>query len=154
ADGEFILDLAKGVDRFQARFNVATGNCKLVRLTGAAAAEKGPTESAVLDDKETKLKGPGSYHGRFANFDERLTVWVDGRLPFGDGVAYAPAKIRGPVGPNDLQPARVGAIKAGVKVSHLQLWRDSYYTVTPEAGTSISLGDHEEPILTVYIHKG
>jgi signal peptidase I len=149
ADGEFVLDLAKGPDRFQARFDVATGNCKLVRLTGT-----GQAEAPVLAENETKLKGTGTYHVRFANFDERLTVWVDGRLPFGDGVAYAPAKERGPVGPNDLQPARVGAVRAGVKVSHLQLWRDSYYTTT-EVGTRVALnGDKDEPILTMYVQPG
>src|SRR5207253_8743561 len=88
AQGEFVLDLAKGVDRFQARFDVASGVCKLVRMTGHSAhAPDQPVKAdpVVLDEKPTRLKGTGTYHVRFANFDERLTVWVDGRLPFGDG---------------------------------------------------------------------
>src|SRR5262249_7793291 len=33
AQGEFALELSKGVDRFQARFSLADGTCTLVRLT-------------------------------------------------------------------------------------------------------------------------
>ena len=50
--------------------------------------------------------------------------------------------------------ARVGAVKAGVAVSHLQLWRDSYYTVTDGGATVALAGDREEQILTMYVHAG
>src|SRR5262249_54720019 len=95
--GELVLDLAKGLDRFQARSELATGNCSLVRR------HRGHDE--VLATKPTELRKKGTYRLRFANVDERLTVWVDSDLPFGDGVTYRPA--RGERGPyeNDLQPA-------------------------------------------------
>ena len=151
ADGHLILELAKGVDRCQARFDLATGSCSLARFTGRypnVAAEN------ALAQMATALKGTGTHHVRFANFDDQLIVWVDGRLPFGDGVAYVPPAEHGPVGPNDLQPARVGVVKAGVNVSHLQLWRDTCYTVTDDGDVVALRAGKEEPIFTMYVHPG
>lgn len=123
AERELVLELSRGVDRFQARWDLATGDCSIVRLTG----DQGET----LASQSTSLKTPGTYHLRFANVDERLTVWVDGKLPFGDGVAYPTPRRRGPTR-NDLEPASIAARGAGVSVHKLQLWRDTYYTL--EAG--------------------
>jgi signal peptidase I len=118
--GRLTLDLAKGVDRFQARWDLATGICTLVRLTDG--------KEETLDSQPTAIKKAGTYELRFANFDERLTVWVNGKLAFGDGVVYKPAKSRGPY-ENDLKPARIGVQGSGLSVSHLKLWRDTYYTI-------------------------
>ena len=81
-----------------------------------------------LDSKQTHLKGPGKYRVRFANFDERLTLWVDGELPFGEGVVYDAPTKRNPTEQNDLQPANIGVKGAAVAVEHLKLWRNTYYT--------------------------
>jgi signal peptidase I len=121
--GELWLELARGEDRFQARWNLQDGHCKLWRI----GPNGGETE---LNDAPTRVKQAGTYLLRFANFDDRLTVWVDRELPFvGEGVNYDPA---GPPGPtkNDLRPALIGSKGAAVKVHHLRLWRDTYYTAT------------------------
>src|SRR5207244_6253474 len=76
----------------------------------------------------TDLKKPGSYRLRFANVDERLIVWVDGSLPFGDGVAYRPLHVESKPTANDLEPASIGVQGAAVNVEDLVLWRDTYYT--------------------------
>src|SRR5207247_2609220 len=120
--GDLVLDLAKGVDRFQARWDLSTGVCKLVRLSGEAAAEQ------TLSTAATDLHKPGTYHVQLANVDERLTVFVDSALPFGDGIAYSPPKQRGPT-QQDLEPVRIGCRGAGIAVNHLKVWRDTYYTV-------------------------
>jgi signal peptidase I len=118
-DGELTLELCKGVDRFQARFDLAAGTCTLFRLT-EGGEQKLASEPAALARGANRL--------RFANVDERLTVWVGDRLPFGDGVAYpAPAKP-GPDPANDLAPAAIGSRGAPVVVRHVQLYRDTYYT--------------------------
>ena len=65
-------------------------------------------EEEELDRKPTALKGGGKHAVRFADVDQRLTVWVDDLLPFGDGVTYAPPATEGPTEANDLQPAGVG----------------------------------------------
>jgi signal peptidase I len=159
AQGELVFDLAKGLDRFQARFDLASGDCTLVRLTGVKATDMATQQ---LAKQLTKLKGTGTFHVRFGNFDERLTVWVNSgltrnSLPFGDGVVYSPSKKRGPVGENDLDPAKIGVVNADVEISHLQLWRDTYYTLN-ENGVgrteTVNVGDSSERIQTYYVQPG
>jgi signal peptidase I len=129
--GDVVLELSKGVDRFRADWNLGEGSCTLVRV------HDGKEEKL---DSRTSVLRPGSSHRlRFANVDERLTVWVDGQLPFGEGRDYEPARSRGPTKENDLErPASVGSHGAAVSVHHLKLWRDTYYTLTPGSGSSDS----------------
>src|SRR5205823_5787229 len=84
--GELVLELAKGLDRFQAHFNLQDGTCTLKRLTGDEGGTR--TETKTLDQQPSPVNKPGTYELRFANVDERLLVWVDGKLLFGDGVKY------------------------------------------------------------------
>jgi hypothetical protein len=134
AQGELYVELSRSVFRYQARFNLADGVCTLWELRDGKEKE--------LDKKATRLKGPGNYLVRFANFDSRLTLWVDREMPFGDGHAFPSPDVpgrdekidhkelmdrRGPT-ENDLQPASVGSKGAAVIVRHLRLWRDTYYT--------------------------
>jgi signal peptidase I len=132
--GELYVELSRGLYRYQARFNLADGVCTLWEVRDDKEKE--------LEKKATRLKGPGNYLVRFANFDSRLTVWVDREMPFGDGFSYPPPEIRAPGenisdvelaqrrGPteNDLQPASVGSKGAAVTIRNLRLWRDTYYT--------------------------
>jgi signal peptidase I len=131
AGGEFVMELSKGVDRFQAHWDLSSGICTLSRLTKDKPEQQ-------LDSKPTALKG-GTHRLRFANVDERLLVWVDGSLPFGDGVTYSAPERRGPVADNDLHPANIAARGEGVSVHHLKLWRDTYYTLDPHNGSDSGL---------------
>jgi signal peptidase I len=136
-EGKLVLELSKGYDRFQARWDLPTGKCTLVRLTTQPG---GSVSETVLtpDGKDSALKKRGRFDLRFANVDQRLTVWVDGDLVFGEGVEYGPPReggagnhgkiLTGPYEPNDIQPASLGADGAEVRVQHLKLWRDTYYT--------------------------
>jgi signal peptidase I len=133
-EGELILELSKGPDRFQASFDLASGDCTLFRIRGEG--EREPLGNAV----RTTVKGKGTYRLRLANVDEKLTLWVDNRLPFeGGGVPYkvAAPKLnsdgvwagRGPVKKNDVErPASIGAKGAKVSVRKIKLFRDTYYT--------------------------
>ncbi len=85
--GEFSLELSKGINRFQARWDLATGICTLYKQS-----LDGPRTE--LASKATTMKAPGNYNVKFSNFDARLTVWVDNELPFGDGQAYPPPEMR------------------------------------------------------------
>jgi hypothetical protein len=141
AAGEFCMELSEGQDRFQACWELATGECTLYRLNGGKRTK--------LDSKKTRLSAPGTYEVRFANVDDRLTVWVGRDLPFGDGVAYdVPRVKRGPYR-NDLQPASLGSKGAAVEVRHLKLWRDVYYTQDPsspaDARGSVAGVDYSDP---------
>jgi signal peptidase I len=120
--GELVLEVVRGVDRFQARFDLSAGDCSLVRLTG--------DKEEVLEKKPVPIKKAGTYRLRFANFDQRLTLWVDGQLPFGDGVDYPAAHDLGPLA-NDLRPTGIAARGVALTVRHIALWRDVYYTRSP-----------------------
>ncbi len=124
AEGQLVLQLSCGVDRFNAAWDLSTGLCTLTRLS----LENGAIKEEKLASKETAMKKKGTYRLRFANVDQRLVVWVDNSLPFGDGVTYIPPGTQGPTS-NDLEPASVGVQGGTVEVSRLKLWRDTYYTV-------------------------
>ncbi|MCI0463592.1 MAG: S26 family signal peptidase [Gemmataceae bacterium] len=145
AQGEFVMELSKGIDRFQARWNLSSGTCTLYRLTGEGSD---PTKHkrVELGKKETRLKAPGEYELRFANIDERLTVWVGSDLPFEEGLPYPEPSKRGPYA-NDLEPASLGSKGAAVEIRHLRLWRDTYYTLESgqPADASIKAEDYSEP---------
>lgn len=141
ADGEFVLELSRGVDRFQARFNLQTGDCTMVRLSWdnpRQAGDMAAAKTTELAKKPTAMRQPGKYKLRLANFDEQLTLWVNDSLPFGNGVEY-PAAPPGKAGPtaNDLEPASIAAKGAAVSVSHLRLSRDTYYTSRVTGGEGI-----------------
>ena len=123
SQGELVFELSKGHDRFRARFDLASGQCALIRVANDDAEQE-------LDSKPTSMTKAGKYTIRFANVDERLLVWVNSSLPFGDGVNYAEPRQRGPWAENDLKrPAGIGVKNGTVTVSELKLWRDTYYTV-------------------------
>jgi signal peptidase I len=160
ADGTFLLELSRGPDRFQASFNLASGECSLFRL------QKGK-EPALMQSAKTTLQGKGTHTVRFANVDDRLVVWVDDRLPFGDGVVYPAIKNLAPIKENDLErPASIGSEGAQVSVSHLKLFRDTYYTTA--RGDSPSSADvdfktddptswpaiADAPVSTYYVQPG
>ncbi len=85
-------------------------------------------------------------------------MWVDHQLPFGDGLPYPPSELHHPVAANDLVPARIGGVKGGFQVSHLQLWRDSYYTTSTEVPVPPASLEQKNgpaiPLLTIYVQKG
>jgi signal peptidase I len=131
AEGKFVVEVSRGPDRFQAEFNAADGTCTLYRLTDGE-------KSKVLGTAATKFKGAGTYDLRFANVDDRLTVWVNEGLPFGHGVAYDPPKAFSfaPTAHNDLdRPAGLGASGGRFTVRHLKLHRDTYYTAGRDVGS-------------------
>jgi signal peptidase I len=137
SEGELVLELAKGVDRFRATWDLSSGKCTLSRL------HDGKEEQWEGGSKPTSLTKPGTYHVRFANVDERLIVWVDKSVPFGDGVIYSAPPDRAPTA-YDLQPASIGAHGGAVHVHNLTLWRDTYYTYQPKGSPNPAWADSAE----------
>ena len=126
--GKMVLELSRGISRYRAIFDLTTGECTLKQIEEHPGNEAPANDAGKeLDKKPTELKKPGTYHVRLANVDDRLLLWIDGKLPFGDGVPYTPSEKTGPYR-NDLQPASIGVRSGGVTIGKLQLWRDTYYT--------------------------
>jgi signal peptidase I len=158
--GELTLELSEGVDRFRARWDLGSGDCTLLRVQGG--------QERPLETKPTGMNRKGTYRLRFANVDDRLTVWVDGRLPFDTGVTYQPPppEDEGPR-QNDLEPAGVGVRgAAGVKVAKLRLFRDTYYTANAGSPSTADVSGvdfanpgtwsalKQRPVLTMYVQPG
>lgn len=150
---ECVLELSKGVDRFQARFNTVDGKCSYVRVR--------PTGEELLVAVPAGVTGPGTYRLRLANFDDEMTVWVNGRvLDAGEGARYSPvppplqyesddSDRAGWTKANDIErPARVG-LRGEATVTGLRLLRDTYYvssrrvtTYYVQPGHYFCLGDN------------
>jgi hypothetical protein len=136
-EGELTLELSRGVDRFQARWDLTSGDCTLVRLSDGREQK--------IKTERTAIKKKGTYRLRFADVDEKLTVWVDNALPFGeDGVVFEPPVKLGPSVANDLEPASIGVRGATVSVRKLKLFRDTYYTAGDSpTKADVSLNDRD-----------
>lgn len=118
--GELILELSRGADRFAARFDLAKQSCSLVRVS--------KDEKQVIL-KEASVKLSSGTRLRFGHIDERLLLWVNDSLPFGDGVEYDAPRSPVPTKENDLErPGSIGVKGGAVTVKHLRLLRDTYYT--------------------------
>ena len=74
AAGEFRLELIK---------SGVSNRCEFDLATGAATLWHG--EERVGPPVTTGIRRAGEHEITFANVDDRLTLWVDGALPFGDG---------------------------------------------------------------------
>ena len=133
AGAAVVLELSKGANRFQAKFG--NGQVSLARVGPQGPEFGNPTRPCKVgtgpENKVHKL--------RFANVDNRLWVWADGkRIDFGaegDYIPVDPAKYEeddaqreGWTKENDVdRPASIGA-QGAVSVRGIKLFRDVYYT--------------------------
>ena len=128
---ELLLELNEGVHRFRCRINPSTGEAQLQRVVWL---NRNDEEEELLAKTATNLKGIGSHRVEFANVDQRLCLWIDGRLvDFGSKAEYTLSEIEN-LGPQeeDLTPIGIAARGMNVEVSHLQIHRDIYYQSTHE----------------------
>ena len=95
---ELMLELNEGVHRFRCRINPATGEAQLLRVVWLNRSEE---EEDLLAKGATPLQGVGSHRVEFANVDQRLCLWVDGRLiDFGSKGEYTLSDLEN-FGPQD-----------------------------------------------------
>jgi signal peptidase I len=114
-EGELILQLVEGGAIFECRIDVHSGTAML----GAFGDDDGRREV------QTAVRGSGSYRLRFANIDDQLLLWVNGKAVSFDG-HYA--RLEAPVPDvNDLTPVRVGTKGLAARFSELRVLRDVYY---------------------------
>ncbi len=128
--GRVTLDLVEGGRRHEVRIDLATGDAELSGpfLDGTPRAATG-------------VRGRGAWTVRFANVDDELTLFVDGRrvpfdrpsawaTPIGAAAASRPVldvPVPGAAAASDLAPAGITVDGAEVGVSALRLLRDIYY---------------------------
>jgi signal peptidase I len=160
--GELCLELIKGGLPHRCIINLETGAARFTR-----------GEQTLLEH-DSPIKGPGRYQVEFANVDDRLTLWVNGRSIYESGVEYergdevpipTAADLSSPAAAlswlttpwfhlvpvptaADLSPAGVAVRNGSVTVSDLVLKRDIYYTQNPgqiDYGTVFESRDPRTP---------
>ena len=120
--GKLRIDLVEGGVTHRCAIDLETGDAILSR-----------DGKAIGDIAATAVRADGrSRTIAFANVDNRLTLWVDGATPFGDGVTYE-TDLDKHLAPTaaDLKPVTIGVKGGEVEVSDLVLKRDIYYTGGP-----------------------
>jgi signal peptidase I len=125
--GKALFDLVKGGQHFGCELDCATGEA---RLSIEGRGDYHPTA-------QTAVRGKGSHRVDFANIDEQLLLWIDGSaVPFDSPTSYERLANddprSGPLDPLDLAPAGVGSQSSSLRVGHLRLRRDIYYTAARE----------------------
>ena len=129
AGGTVTLDLVEDGRRHQCLLDLGAGTARLESPSLAAAATAA-----------TPVRGSGRWDVLFANVDDELTLFVNGRrIAFAGSAAWAaemgaPVEVRdgvdpapGSDAPHDLAPAGIAASAADVTVSSLRVLRDIYY---------------------------
>ncbi|MEC7695884.1 MAG: signal peptidase I [Planctomycetota bacterium] len=133
ARGSVQLDLVEGGKHFECTFNLETGVATL-GIDGTFYDATG--DPAKLPAAQTAVRGPGMYDLRFANFDDQLFLWVNGKsVAFDVPTTYPPQKNTIPISDTeeggDLAPVGIGAAGASVAVDQLRILRDVYYISVP-----------------------
>jgi signal peptidase I len=127
--GRVETESAGGAVRLELVEGGISNRCEVDLATGEAVLYHG---DAVLGRKPTAWKGAGRHDVTFANVDNRLTFWLDGRPVFGDGLTYDDLPNAHPEPTDDdLRPARVAVRGVKARLSGLVLKRDIYYTQNP-----------------------
>jgi signal peptidase I len=143
--GDLTLSCRVSVRRPGGRFRLelikagVSHRCEIDLGTGQAALARG--RDSLGGSASTGIDQPGTYELTFANVDDRLTLWVDGRLPFGDGRSFGPDLQDVYPTAADLEPVRLAARSADVVVDRVILRRDLYYTLDPAQPDYANLGD-------------
>ncbi|HJT32150.1 MAG TPA: signal peptidase I, partial [Pirellulales bacterium] len=132
-EGEALLALVEGGRVFECRIDVATGSARL------SISGDGSFDQTVA----TGIRGPGTHRVRFANIDDQLLLWVDGKPLAFDGRF-------GPLGNNvpnddDLRPVRLGSRDAALRFTDIRVLRDVYYIAQRDNAERPHVDDYSIP---------
>ncbi len=127
ADGRITLELISAAKiSMCARF----GQWAQMIIPGIPASE-------LPKSADAGISRAGTYHLLFANVDHQLTLMIGGRaVKFDNPTNYSLAdgpEVEPPVAGEhgDFSPIGIGSIGAGLRVTHLRVSRDIYYTYIP-----------------------
>lgn len=119
AAGTTTLELNAGKRRYRLALDLQSGDATIFQ------------NDRKLETQKSGIHTIGEHLIRFADFDERLTVWIDDKLVFGDGVPVEMSKVE-EMGPylTDFEPAKIHVSNARVDIRALKLYRNTYYLQT------------------------
>jgi signal peptidase I len=139
--GRLAIDLVEAGAAHRCEIDLATGEATLFSAGGREG------ESAAR--ARTRVRGRGSWKLLFANVDDELSLFVDGRrVGFDRPTAWTRAivdvpsarptrtePVPGSAEPSDLAPVGITVDGAGVRVQGLRVLRDTYYIGAIDVGT-------------------
>ena len=138
-DGELLIELVEGEKWYRCRILPASGHAVLSQVD--LKFDRDGREEDPLAKVQIPIQGDGTWEIEFANVDDRLCLWIDGKVvDFGEpGEVFTPHPNRPQQG--DLTP--VGLAVRGLKatIGDLRILRDIYYRAErtdDETGVSIS----------------
>ena len=158
AAGTLTIDLVKAGVPHRCTLDLADGRATLVREAA---------DGTVRAEGRTRVAGHGRWRILFANVDDELSLFVDGRpVPFAgpttwtrsleDALDPAPVLRGGAPGdaePGDLAPVGLTATGADVRVAGLRVLRDVYYIATGSAEAMAGRAP-EEDLLAFRLERG
>lgn len=142
SSGTVTLDLVEGGIHFLCQFDLSSGTATAWANRGRLSAEAAYDDRIAFDGvaaegeqritAATSLRGPGSYHIRYANVDNQLYLWVNERVvSFDHPGTYtredAPIPRWSESDAGDAEPAGLGVQGATVTAERLRISRDIYY---------------------------
>ncbi len=150
--GTLLLDLVEFGVHFQCAINVADGAATLT-ATGDNVPP-GLFGGADTLTAETAVQGIGNYHVEYANFDDTLVLWINGRVVnFNQPAEYDSRQARAtsverrpywtPSDPLDAAPVAIGGQQLALKVKRAQVYRDIYYIAVQGGGFAREYSDYE-----------
>lgn len=137
--GELLLELVEGGIRYRCTFDVSSGRATLSTKDDVVQFLDAQGEKRSSVSGETKLHGQGTYHLRFANADDELTLWVDEQVIEFDHPAqfHSPDDLSpkwSPEDPGDAEPVGIGGKNVSLKVNRIRILRDLYYHAMKSPG--------------------
>ncbi len=139
--GEVRIGISDGTEQFEACFDFANGQVRLIQLQTGLTVRTGPLTCRHGIDADVEL----------SLMDRQVLVAVDQVEPFA-AYSYQATSVAANSKPaTPWRPVWISAAKVQARVSHLKLWRDVYYTEGegPRSGsaTAVKLGPDEYFVL-------
>jgi signal peptidase I len=130
--GELHFELVEGHRRHLCTIDLKTGRGAFWFIHEMDRRLESPKPDRAGEDFETGMNKPADYAVSFANVDDRLCLWVDGRLVNKiefeeESVKFPAQKLPISPGEQDKSPVAIAARGAKVRVSHLKIERDIFY---------------------------
>ena len=156
--GTLTIDLVKAGVPHRCTIDLADGRVTLTRPADSSASGRTDSGSALEAEGFTSIAGRGRWQILFANVDDALTLFVDGRpvsfigptswmRSLEDALDVAPVLRGGTPGDaeaGDLSPVGITAAGADVRVAGMQVLRDVYYIASGSADAMAGRAPEEE----------
>jgi len=134
--GTLLLDLVEFGVHFRCQIDTSNGQATLSASGAGVPAGVFAGEDTLSAD--TPVRGAGAYHIEYANFDDSLVLWINGRvMEFNRPAEYDSRQMRAtpaarrpywsPNDPLDAAPVAIGGQQLGLSVTRARVYRDIYY---------------------------